>query len=772
MPIYIIERKFAETSGELIGLEHQAEAQQSRMTETAHSKLGKKSRWTSLEIGLITIVSLFFIIIVALIVLFAVHQKYEVCTTADCTSSAARLLENMDTSVDPCDNFFEYACGSWLKQNVIPESSSVYSTFMTLRDSLDIFVKEVLEKTVEGEAVALTKAKTLYKSCINDREIEKRGGTPLIEMLPDVYDWPIAVDNWEAKYGKLWRLEDVIAKLNVNYGSQLVINFFIGIDDKDSSSHIIHYDQQGSLGLPSRDQFACTGSSEALCKAYMQFMTELAKLIRNDRGLAVNETQISEEVIRILEFESDLANATDTQEDRNHPGFLYNKMELGDLNANFTIEVDSQKFNWSYFTAKIMNTVNVTIPETEKIMNYAPNYFRRLNHILAKYSKRDLQNYMVWRFVMSMVMSLSGSYRETRKEYRKVVYGTIKETEMWRQCVSFVNNNMDEAVGRLYVEQAFSEKSKEMIIEMIKEIQEVFINNLEQLTWMDRQTKEAAKQKAKAIREQIGYDDKILDDEYLNSEYSDINFSADKYFENILHNSENSQKKRLQKLHQKVNRENWVTGAAVVNAFYSTSKNQIVFPAGILQLPFFSKSQSNSLNYGGIGMVIGHEITHGFDNNGRHHDEKGDMKDWWTKESNERFLELSKCMVNQYSNFTLDVDSGTHMNGKNTLAENIADNGGLRQAFQAYKNHVAVHGPDPPLPGIDLSHDQLFFLNFAQVWCSKARPEHVLSSVNSDTHSQGIFRVLGTLQNFPQFAETFKCKNGSYMSPEKRCRVW
>uniref|UniRef100_A0A674NBZ2 Neprilysin n=1 Tax=Takifugu rubripes TaxID=31033 RepID=A0A674NBZ2_TAKRU len=627
----------------------------------------------------------------------------EVCTTADCTSSAARLLENMDTSVDPCDNFFEYACGSWLKQNVIPESSSVYSTFMTLRDSLDIFVK--------GQTHPPN-----MPSC----EIEKRGGTPLIEMLPDVYDWPIC--------------------LNVNYGSQLVINFFIGIDDKDSSSHIIHYDQQGSLGLPSRDQFACTGSSEALCKAYMQFMTELAKLIRNDRGLAVNETQISEEVIRILE------------------DFL---------------SVDSQKFNWSYFTAKIMNTVNVTIPETEKIMNYAPNYFRRLNHILAKYSKRDLQNYMVWRFVMSMVMSLSGSYRETRKEYRKVVYGTIKETEMWRQCVSFVNNNMDEAVGRLYVEQAFSEKSKEMVSwEMIKEIQEVFINNLEQLTWMDRQTKEAAKQKAKAIREQIGYDDKILDDEYLNSEYSDINFSADKYFENILHNSENSQKKRLQKLHQKVNRENWVTGAAVVNAFYSTSKNQIVFPAGILQLPFFSKSQSNSLNYGGIGMVIGHEITHGFDNNGRHHDEKGDMKDWWTKESNERFLELSKCMVNQYSNFTLDVDSGTHMNGKNTLAENIADNGGLRQAFQAYKNHVAVHGPDPPLPGIDLSHDQLFFLNFAQVWCSKARPEHVLSSVNSDTHSQGIFRVLGTLQNFPQFAETFKCKNGSYMSPEKRCRVW
>ncbi|CAF97373.1 unnamed protein product, partial [Tetraodon nigroviridis] len=640
---------------------------------------------------------------------------------------------------------------------------------------------EVLEKTVEGEPAALTKAKTLYQSCIGDREIERRGGAPLLNMLPDVYDWPIAVDNWEAEYGKLWRLEDVIAKLNVKYGSQLVINFFIGIDDRDSSSHIIHYDQQGSLGLPSRDQFACTGSSEALCKAYMHFMTELAKLIRTERGLAINETQINQEVIRILEFESDLANVRhfsfDTQEDRSNPGFLYNKMELGDLNANFTIEVDSQVidtyssvkisvfftspcllllwfclptlpqvFNWTYFTANIMDTVNISIPETEKIMIYAPNYFRRLNHTLAKYTKRDLQNYMVWRFVMSMVSSLSGSYKDTRKEFRKVVFGMTKEIETWRQCVGFVNSNMDEAVGRLYVERAFSEKSKELIIEMIKEIQDVFISNLEQLSWMDTQTKEAAKEK--------------------------LNFSTDKYFENILHNSEHLQKKRLQKIHQKVNRETWVTGAAVVNAFYSTSKNQIVFPAGILQLPFFSKSQSNSLNYGGIGMVIGHEITHGFDNNGRHYDEKGDLKDWWTPDSNERFLELSKCMVNQYNNFTVDAESGTHMNGKNTLSENIADNGGLRQAFQAYRNHVTMYGEDPPLPGIDLSHDQLFFLNFAQIWCSKARREYLISGVNSDTHSYGVFRVLGTLQNFPPFAETFKCKKGSYMAPEKQCRVW
>uniref|UniRef100_A0A8D0D635 Neprilysin n=1 Tax=Sander lucioperca TaxID=283035 RepID=A0A8D0D635_SANLU len=743
------------SSGELI--QPAAEAGDLRMTETNPPKSAKKPRWTSLEVGLTTIVSLLFIVIVALIILFATQKTGDLFPLC----AASRLIENMDASVDPCDNFYQYACGGWLKKNIIPETSSRYSTFDILRDELEVILKGVLEKTVEGEAAALTKAKTLYKSCTNESLIELRGGAPLLDMLPDVFEWPVAVDNWETNYGETWRLENVIAKLNEKYGTQLLVNFFVGTDDRDSNSYIIHVGQT-NLGLLSRDYYACTGPYAEACRAYEKFMIDLAKLIRTDRRLDINETHIREEVTRVMDLERDIANATDTPEDRNNPVLLYNKMELGDLNANFTLEVESQVFDWSYFTAKIMDTVNISIPDTEKVINYSPNYYRRLNLILARYNKRDLQNYMVWRFVMNMVVGLSRSYRDTRKAFRKALSGTTSEAAVWRQCALYVNNNMDNAVGRLYVQEAFSEKSKELMEEMIKDIREVFISNLHDLTWMDAETKKAAEEKVSRANPPV---------------------SLAEYFENILQNLEYVQKKRLRKLRVKVNKEDKlckdkpieVTFSFYCYFFFSflfSFPLVSVFPAGILQPPFFSKGQAKSLNYGGIGMVIGHEITHGFDDNGRNYDKDGDLKDWWTPDSTDRFLDLSKCIVNQYGNFSWDLANGLHLNGNNTLGENIADNGGIRQAYQAYKNYVEEHGEEPSLPGIDLSHNQLFFLNFAQVWCGTHRPEQAINSIKVDVHSPGKFRVLGSLQNFPEFAKAFNCNKNSYMVPANICRVW
>uniref|UniRef100_A0A3P9N4F1 Neprilysin n=1 Tax=Poecilia reticulata TaxID=8081 RepID=A0A3P9N4F1_POERE len=770
MPIYIIDRKFPDISGEL--LQPVGERGDLSMTETSTPKSAKKPRWTSLEIGLITVVSLLFIVIVALVILFATQKTDEICTTADCTQSASRLIENMDATVDPCDNFYQYACGGWLKKNIIPETSSRHSTFDILRDDLEVILKGVLEKTVEREAAALTKAKTLYKSCINESLIELRGGSPLLDMLPDIFEWPMAVDNWEDDYGKTWRLEDVIARLNEKYGTQLLVNFFVGTDDRDSTSYIIHFDQQTTLGLLSRDYYVCEGPYAEACRAYEQFMFDLAKLIRSDRRLDINETHMREEVTRVVDLERDIANATDTPEDRNNPVLLYNKMELGELNRNFTLEIDSQKFNWSYFTAKIMETVNVTVPESEIIINNYPNYFRKLKTVLAKYTKRDLQNYLVWRFVMRMVEWLSQPYRNISNTFHKVLTGKTSEVAVWRLCALYVNSYLKQAVGRLYVQEAFSENSKELMEEMIKDIREVFISNLNDLTWMDEETKKAAEEKARAIREHVGYSEDIMDDEYLNNEYKDLNYSAEEYFKNVLQNMEYVQKKRLRRLRVKVNKEEWLIGAAVINAFYSANFNEIVFPAGILQPPFFSKDQPKSLNYGGIGMVIGHEITHGFDYIGHRYDKDGIRKDWWTPDSYRKFLELSKCLADQYSNFSWDLANGLHLNGNKTLGENIADNGGIRQAYQAYKKFVERNGEELPLPGIDLSHDQLFFLNFAQIWCGSYRPQQAVISIKMDIHSPVMYRVLGSLQNFPEFAKAFNCNKSSNMVSDNICRVF
>uniref|UniRef100_A0A8C1VD54 Neprilysin n=1 Tax=Cyprinus carpio TaxID=7962 RepID=A0A8C1VD54_CYPCA len=625
----------------------------------------------------------------------------------------------MDPMVNPCDNFYQYACGGWLKKNIIPETSSRYSTFDILRDELEVVLKGVLEREKSGSSSSLTKAKVLYRSCTNESLIENRDGTPLLTMLPDVFEWPIATDDWDTNYGMNWRAEDAIAKLNEKYGKQVLISFFIGTDDRDSNAHIIHV---GVLPV------------NLHCAFRWKFLNECNMAKMN----------------ALLEVECK-GNATDTPEDRNNPVLLYNKMPLETLNNNFTLEFDSRVFNWTLFTNKIMDTVGFPITDSEEVIVYAPNYFKRLNPVLAKYTKRDIQNYMVWRFVMNLVVGLSRRYRETRKAFRKAIYGTTAEPAVWRQCAIYVNNNMENAVGRLYVEEAFAGDRKDM---MITNIREVFVSNLDDLAWMDAETKKAAEEKVRHI---------------FNSMFQ-LSYNAEEYFENILKNLEFGQKKRLKKLRVKVNKEEWITGAAVVNAFYSSSRNQIVFPAGILQPPFFGKGQPWSLNYGGIGMVIGHEITHGFDDNGRNFDKDGHLKDWWTSSSTKKFHELSKCIVDQYGSYSWDLANGQNSLFSVTASQDSSES--LRLLFQAYQNYVKKHGKEAPLPGINLSHEQLFFLNFAQIWCGTHRPEHAVNSIKTDVHSPGKFRVLGSLQNFPEFAKAFQCPKDTNMVPEKICRVW
>ncbi|NXW67282.1 NEP protein, partial [Hirundo rustica] len=743
------------------------------ITEMNTPKPKKRLGWSGLEIGLAVVVVLLAVVAITMIALYATYDA-RVCVSVKClcVHAAARMLENMDPSARPCQDFYQYACGGWLKRNVIPETSSRYSNFDILRDELEVVLKDVLDTPSTNDIPAVQKAKTLYRSCVNETAIDSRGGRPLISLLPNVSEWPVATTDWDTSYGTAWTAEAAIAQLNSRYGKKVLINFFVGTDDKNSTAHIIHIDQPG-LGLPSRDYYECTGAYQEACSAYVDFMISVAKLILQERNISVNENEISAQMRRVMDLEKEIANATTKSEDRNDPLLLYNKMTLAQLQKNFSLEINQKVFNWSEFINAIMSTVQINVDNTEHVIVYDPDYLLKLRSILVKYSSRDLQNYMTWRFVMDLVNSLSREYKDTRNAFRKALYGTTSESAVWRRCANYVNGNMENAVGRLYVEEAFAGDSKHVVEEMIADIRDVFIKTLDELSWMDAETKKRAEQKAIAIRERIGYPDEIVtDDNKLNSEYQELNYKEDEYFENIIQNLVFTQKKRLKKLREKVDKDEWISGAAVVNAFYSASRNQIVFPAGILQPPFFSASQPKSLNYGGIGMVIGHEITHGFDDNGRNFNENGDLVDWWTEESARNFKELSQCMVNQYGNFSWDLAGGQNLSGINTLGENIADNGGVRQAYKAYENFVRKHGKEKLLPGLDMNHKQLFFLNFAQVWCGTYRPEYAVNSIKTDVHSPGKFRVLGSLQNSPEFSEAFSCTTKDNMDPAKKCRVW
>uniref|UniRef100_A0A8C6S312 Membrane metallo-endopeptidase-like 1 n=1 Tax=Nannospalax galili TaxID=1026970 RepID=A0A8C6S312_NANGA len=718
-------------------------------------------------------------------------EKGEVCVTPGCVVAAARILQNMDQSKKPCDNFYQYACGGWLQRHVIPETNSRYSVFDILRDELEVILKGVLENSTATERPAVEKAKMLYRSCMNESVIEKRDSQPLLSILEKVGGWPVAMDKWNETIGPKWELERQLAVMNAQFNRRILIDLFIWNDDQNSSRHIIYIDQP-TLGMPSRDYYFNEGSNRKVREAYLQFMMTVATMLRKDLKLLKDNDLVREDMMQVLDLETHLANATVPQEDRHDVTALYHRMDLSELQDKFGLKVrvslhnfhcvdqespispSLQGFNWTLFIQSVLSSVQIDLLPDEEVVVYGIPYLQNLEDIIDVYSSRTLQNYLVWRLVLDRISSLSQRFKNARGSYRKVLYGTTVEEVRWRECISYVNSNMESAVGSLYIKQAFSKDSKDVVRELIDKVKSVFVDTLDELKWMDEESKKKAQEKAMSIREQIGYPDYILDDQnrHLDEEYSNLNFSEVQYFENGLQNLKASAQRSLKKLREKVDQNLWIIGAAVVNAFYSPNRNQIVFPAGILQPPFFSKDQPQALNFGGIGMVIGHEITHGFDDSGRNFDKNGNMLDWWSNFSAQHFREQSECMIHQYNNFSWDLADHHNVNGLTTLGENIADNGGVQQAYKAYLQWLAEGGKDQRLPGLELTYAQLFFVNYAQVWCGSYRPEFAVQSIKTDVHSPLKYRVLGSLQNLAAFSETFHCPRGTPMHPKKRCRVW
>uniref|UniRef100_A0A8C1IVQ2 Membrane metallo-endopeptidase-like 1 n=1 Tax=Cyprinus carpio TaxID=7962 RepID=A0A8C1IVQ2_CYPCA len=639
---------------------------ESQMDIMEKSTKPRKHRWTVVEIGLSVIVLLMSCALAGLIVLY---------TSAD-RNISARLLQNMDPSVEPCQDFYQYACGGWIERHVIPETSSLHSVFNILRDELEIVLKGVLEMESKDDREAFKKAKTLYSSCMNESEYALLGSTYTLYYIVEVRE------------------------------------------------------------------------------AYLEFMVSIARIAREDRNLTQDEERLWEDMTQVLELETDIANATSPAEERNDITVLYNKMTLREVQQTFNLNVSAEGFNWTRYVQGIMSSVSVTVQPDEPIVVYCSPYLEKLRDVLSKHSHRTLQNYLAWMLIMERVSSMSRRFKDMRAHYRKALHGTTVEEVRWRDCVRYVQGNMENAVGALYVRAVFSGNSKRMVRELIKKIQEAYVETLEELSWMDEQSKEKA-------REKVRWSPWIL----TCTKHKKINarklervfFSRDLSLSYSLYLCECFR---------------WIIGAAVVNAFYSHNRNQIVFPAGILQPPFFSEKQLQALNFGGIGMVIGHEITHGFDDQGRNFDKDGNMYNWWSNFSAEHFEDQSKCMVEQYGKFSWKLAGGQNVSGITTLGENIADNGGVRQAYKAYMKWVEREGEEPRLPGLEMDHKQLFFLNFAQVWCGACRPEYAIQSIKTDPHSPLEYRVLGSLQNFEAFSEAFHCARGTPMNPEEKCRVW
>lgn len=672
------------------------------------------------------------------------------------------LLKAMNHCADPCEDFFEYACGSWIRDNYIPESKSSWSQFRVLYQRNEMVMKELIldnkearEKYKDNEAVM--KGFDMFDSCMDKETIEKLDGTPLLNLIKEYGSWNITDGNWTEES---WDFMDTFVRIQKYLSTAPLFNMYVSADLRDSTKNIIVLDQSG-LGISPETFFKNTSYHRKVRKAYKKFMIDLATLL----GERPNTEEM---MMEIYDFEESLAKNFIPREIRRETSKLYKKITINEYIKATDISIDLMDF-----LKRMFRETGYDITGEEKVVSFALDYVRNMSQIFNSTSKRIIANYMMWHVVLRFAPYLSGKFTDVFAEYRKSSSGTSGEDPRWQDCLSSVEGAFGMPFGLLFVEKAFEGESKKSAEEMIHDIRQVFLTNLNKVEWMDEETKEKAKEKAQAIRENIGYPDYLTNKTALAMMYKGFEIKKDNYFQNMVETFKFYNLKNYKKLGKPVDKGRWGMTPPTVNAYYSSTDNKIAFPAGILQRPFYDHRFPNSLNYGGIGMVVGHEITHGFDDNGRQFNKDGNLARWWSNKSIAAFKNKTACLEKQYSGYKFH---GKNLKGIQTLGENIADNGGIKQAFQAYQNwkERSRNGhPEPPLPGLEnFSDEQIFFLGFAQIWCSKYRYEAALNQINYGVHSPGKFRVIGSLSNFDEFSKAFSCKKGSPMNPEKKCIVW
>nr|XP_046198520.1 endothelin-converting enzyme 1-like isoform X1 [Oncorhynchus gorbuscha] len=693
-------------------------------------------------------VALFFSLITVGIFYKETHPG--MCLTEPCITVASAVMGALDHSVDPCHDFYNFACGGWVRNNPLPEGKSRWGPFSNLWERNMAVMKHLLENTtMKGLSKAEKKAQRYYKACMNETKIEELGAQPLQELINQTGGWALT-GSWDKN-----NFQEVLRTVSANYRCSPFFTVFVSTDSKSSNSNIIQVDQSG-LGLPSRDYYLNKTANAKYLNAYLDFLVELGVLLGGSEETSRSLMQ------EIVDFETTLANITVPQEERRDEELIYHKIQAKDL-ATLAPAVDWMPYLTDVFAPVPLN-------DSEPVVVYAKDYLQKVSDLIASTNKSVLNNYMIMKVLRKMVSILDQKFQDAEQRFFEVMYGTKKScTPRWKLCVSDTDSALGFALGAMFVKATFDEDSKAIAEDMVSEIKWAFEDSLKYVGWMDQETKKAAKEKADAIYNMVGYPKFIMDPKELDKVFNDFEVGSDLYFQNVMQYYNFSARVTADQLRKTPNRDQWSMTPPTVNAYYNPTKNEMVLPAGILQAPFYSRSWPKALNFGGIGVVMGHELTHAFDDQGREYDKDGNLRSWWKNSSVEAFKKQTQCMVEQYSNYSINKEP---LNGKHTLGENIADNGGLKAAYKAYMNWIAKNGEEATLPALGMTNHQLFFVGFAQVWCSVRTPESSHEGVITDPHSPSRFRVIGTISNSHEFSEHFGCKADSPMNPKHKCELW
>jgi len=641
---------------------------------------------------------------------------------------------NFDKTCKPCDDFYQFAMGGWMKANPIPAEYSTWGTFTQLRDNNLTAMRTILEAAAKADAPAGSneqKIGVFYASCMDTTAIDAAGLKPIATELA-------AIDAINDRKS----LDAAIAQLQ-REGASVLFRFGSGQDIKDST-RVIAVASQGGLGMPDRDYyFRDDDKSKQLRQDYEQHVAKMFELAGDAPDKAAAETK------SVISIETALAKASSTRVELRNPEKNYNLMPLSEMTAL------TPGWSWeSYLHA-------VGAPAVQQVNVRQPEFFKVMNQELASVSLPDWKIYLRWHVIHASAPGLPERFVEENFDfYDRKLSGTKELLPRWKRCAQSTDRNLGEALGQVYVEKYFPPAARARAKEMVNNLISALRDDIPTLSWMGPDTKKQALAKLEGFTVKIGYTDKWRD-------YSNLTIDRSSYSANVRRSIEFEYARQLGKIGKPVDRTEWGMTPPTVNAYYNSSMNEIVFPAGILQPPFYDPNADDAVNYGGIGAVIGHEISHGFDDQGSKFDGRGNLREWWTPDDRKNFTLRSDCVVNQFNGY--EVEPGLHQNGKLVLGESIGDLGGLAIAYAAYEKSIEGRRPKD----IDgLTPEQRFFLGWAQVWGTNQRAEAARLGTNTDPHPLARFRGNGPLSNMAEFAKAFGCKKGDAMVREQVCKIW
>jgi predicted metalloendopeptidase len=649
------------------------------------------------------------------------------------SSALGFSVKNIDTTANPCVDFYQYACGTWVKDNPVPADQSRWGRFDLLEENNRDVLREILETASKPDAGRESTVRLIgdyYAACMDEKAVEAAGLKPLEDEL-----------------GQIRGLRDkaqiaaVVARLH-REGADVMFQFSSGQDFKDSNQVIAQVDQ-GGLGLPDRDYYLKQDAeSEKLRHQYVEHVARMFVLA----GETAAEAKAAAETV--MKIETALATGSLDNVSRRDPEKVYHKIGTQEMEALAPV------FQWKEYLRASGS------PEFASVNVAWPAFLQALNGTIERFSLADWKTYLTWHLLHAAAPLLPQAFvQENFDFYGKTLTGTTELRPRWKRCVDFTDSELGEALGKQFVDKTFGAEGKARTLKMVDALEKALGQDLEQLPWMTAETKKQALVKLHGIANKIGYPDKWRD-------YSSVVIRRDDPLGNTARADAFEFQRQLNKIGKPVDRQEWGMTPPTVNAYYDPSMNDINFPAGILQPPFYDNSMDDAVNFGGIGMVIGHELTHGFDDQGRQFDAHGNLRDWWTPVDAKEFEKRAACVAQEYSKF--EVAPGAFVNGQLTLGENTADNGGVRIALMALLNTIG--DSDKKIDGF--TPEQRLFLSFGQIWCNNQREESLRMQVKTNPHAPGKERVNGVVQNMPEFQKAFSCQAGQPMVSANACRVW